>query len=101
MKLFWSELAKRQLKEIHAYYKEKAGVKVAKSVKEKLLRKTKVLVENPEIGQVEENLSVKGRGFRYLIEGHHKVVYKVYGSHGVILIAAVFDTRRNPSNLRV
>ena len=100
MKISWSDMAKFQLKEIYGYYKEVAGVKVGRSIKNKLIKKPEKLSKYPEMGQVEDNPMAKGGGFRYLIEGHHKIVYKVYPDQGTILIAAVFDTRRNPTSLK-
>lgn len=101
MEITWSDTAKFQLKEIYDYYREVAGVKVAKSIKNKLIKKPQILTKQPDIGQLEDNTAVKGREFRYLVEGHHKIVYKVYSDQTTILIAAVFDTRQNPSSLRV
>ena len=101
MQIIWSDTAKSQLKEIYDYYKEVAGIKVGRSVRNKLVKKPKVLSKHPEIGQVEDNPAVAGRDFRYLVEGHHKIVYKVYDHQEIILIAAVFDTRQNPTRLRV
>ena len=100
MKITWSDTAKSQLKEIYAYYKEVAGVKVGRSIRNKLIKKPQVLLKHPEIGQVEDNPVVKNRDFRYLVEGHHKIVYKVYPDQEIILIAAIFDTRQNPTSLR-
>tara|TARA_R110001592_G_scaffold299603_1_gene570656 strand:- start:1665 stop:1787 length:123 start_codon:yes stop_codon:yes gene_type:complete len=38
MEITWSDTAKFQLKEIYDYYKEVAGVKVARSIKNKLIK---------------------------------------------------------------
>ena len=101
MKLVWSNTAKTQLKKIYHFYLEIAGEKVSKSIRNKLIEKPKSLIDYPELGQVEENPAVAGREFRYLVEGHHKIVYKAYDDQNVILIAAVFDTRQNPSSLKI
>uniref|UniRef100_UPI004047E6CB type II toxin-antitoxin system RelE/ParE family toxin n=1 Tax=Roseivirga sp. TaxID=1964215 RepID=UPI004047E6CB len=101
MQILWSDQSKHQLKEIYIYYKEVAGIKIAKSIKNKIIRKPLLLKSHPEIGQLEDNPEVAGRGFRYLVEGHHKIVYKLYPNQAIILIAAVFDTRMNPTSLRV
>ena len=52
------------------------------------------------MGQIEDNPKVVNRGFRYLVEGNHKIVYKVYLEDSEVLIAAVFDTRQNPTKLK-
>ena len=59
------------------------------------------MVRQLEMGQLEENPIVANRGFRYLVEGNYKIVYKVYADDKQILIAAVFDTRQNPTRLKV
>ena len=101
MRIVWSDLAKVQLKEIYGYYKEVAGVKVAQSIKNKIIKKPRLLSKHPEIGQVEDNPMVKNRGFRYMVEGNYKIVYKVYNEEKEILISTVFDTRQNPTKLKV
>jgi len=93
MHIVWSDLAKANLKEIYNYYKEVASVRVAKSITNKIIKKPGALTKQPELGQTEENPTVLGRGFRYLVEGNYKIVYKVYSGNDEILIAAVFDTR--------
>lgn len=100
MRILWSDLAKAQLKEIFRYYKEVAGVKVARSIKNKIIKKPSLLIKQPEMGQLEDNPMVANRGYRYLVDGKYKIVYKVY-SEKEILIATVFDTRQNPTKLKV
>lgn len=53
------------------------------------------------MGQVEDYPIVAGRGFRYLVEKDYKIVYKIYLEEKTILIATVFDTRQNPTKLKV
>jgi plasmid stabilization system protein ParE len=101
MQVIWSNLAKTKLKEIYLYYKKVAGIEIAKPIKNRILNKPLQLSKNPEIGQEEENPNVSNMGFRYLVEGNFKIVYKVYHVENVILIATVFDTRQNPATLKV
>lgn len=101
MRIVWSELAKVQLKEIYGYYQEVAGVKVAKSIKSKIIRKPYLLLKHPEMGQVEDNPIVVNRGFRFMVEGNYKIVYKVYIEEKEIMISTIFDTRQNPLKLKV
>lgn len=101
MRIVWSDVAKANVKKIHSYYQEVAGKKVAQSITRKIIKKPRVLTKQPEIGQVEENPVVAGRWFRYLVEGNYKIVYKVYAEDKQILIATVFDTRENPTRLKV
>ncbi len=101
MRILWSDLSKVQLNEIYRYYKEVAGVKVAKSIKNKIIKKPSLLIKQPEMGQLEDNPIVANRGYRYLVEGNYKIVYKVYNEEKEILISTVFDTRQNPTKLKV
>lgn len=101
MRILWSVLAKEDIKEIYDYYKEVAGLQVARSLRNKLITKPRLLVKQPRLGQEEDNPAVAGRGFRYLVEGNYKLVYKVFAEREEILIATVFDTRQNPTKLKV
>jgi plasmid stabilization system protein ParE len=101
MKIVWSELAKIQLKEIYQYHKEVASLKVAKSIKIKIFKKTKKLLSHPEIGQREESKLIAPLHYRYLVSGSYKIVYKIFMEDKIVLIAAVFDTRQNPDDLSV
>ena len=101
MRILWSDLAKAQLNEIYRYYKEVAGVKVARSIKNKIIKKPSLLIKQPEMGQLEDNPMVAYRGYRYLVEGNYKIVYKIYDEDKGILISTVFDTRQNPTKLSV
>jgi toxin ParE1/3/4 len=101
MKVSWTELAKSQLKEACQYYKEVASAKVAASIRSKVYEKTRKLSHFPEIGQKEDNPLVAAIGYRYLISGKYKIVYRIIPEEETVLIAAVFDTRQNPDDLQV
>ena len=101
MRIVWSDIAKANVKEIYRYHKEVAGVAVAKSIRDKIIGKPRLLIRQPEMGQLEENEAVANRGFRYLVEGNYKIVYKAYVEDKQILVATVFDTRQNPTKLKV
>ncbi|MCF1750554.1 type II toxin-antitoxin system RelE/ParE family toxin [Mariniradius sediminis] len=101
MQIFWSDLAKANLREIRAFYQIVANSKVAKSIVSKIIDKTRLLRDQPEMGQLEDNPLVVERNFRYLVEGNYKIVYKVYLEDQTILIATIFDTRQNPKKLKI
>jgi len=100
MRILWSDTAKADIREIYRYYRETAGIQVARSIRIKLIKKPNLLSSQPELGQQEDNPVVAGKGFRYLVEGNYKLVYKVFAERNEILIATVFDTRQNPSKLK-
>ena len=101
MKVIWTELAKFQLKEACTYYKEIASAKVAASIRSKVFEKTRKLPRFPELGQKETNPLVAAIGYRYLVTGNYKIVYRIIPKENIVLIAAVFDTRQDPNDLEV
>jgi len=98
MNIIWSDLAKDDIREIYNYYKVTASKRVAESIVENILLATKKLAKHKEIGKIEENKSVEGRGYRFLVSGVYKIVYRCVDSK-TILIASVFDCRQNPDKL--
>jgi len=101
MKVIWTELAKVQLKQACQYYKEVAGSRVAKSIKSKIFEKTRNLSRNPEIGQHEQNALVAALGYRYLVSGNYKIIYRIEKEEKIVVIASVFDTRQHPDELKI
>ncbi len=101
MKVFWTELAKFQLKEACQYYKEIANAKIAASIRSKIFEKTRKLSRYPEIGQQESNPLVAAMNYRYLVAGNYKVVYRIISEKQIVLIVAVFDRRQSPDDLKV
>lgn len=101
MDIFWSDLAKGNLKEIHEFYCLIANKKVANMLIKKLIACPEVLIDHPEMGILETHHVAIGREFRFLIEGNFKIVYKVFQKEDKILIATVFDTRRDPNKFKI
>ena len=101
MKVIWTELAKFQLKEVHQYYKEVAGKKIANSIKKKIFDKTSQFVKHPEIGQQELNLVVAPLGYRYLVCGNYKILYRFNKEEKISVNVAIFDARQHPDALQV
>ncbi len=95
--MLWSDLAKRMLKQIHAYHLEVANAKVARKIIDGVFLSTRQLPKYPESGQIEPSLTSLDLGHRYLVSGHYKVIYReiVEG----ILITDVFDTRQDPAKI--
>jgi len=63
MKVIWSNLAEDSLFAIYKYYREVAGIHIAKIIRAEILAATKQLIKHPKSGQVEELLT-------QLEEGH-------------------------------
>ena len=56
LKVLWLQLAEVKLVEIFDYYKVKAGKRIARDIINGIVDTTEVLSNQPEIGQIEENL---------------------------------------------
>jgi hypothetical protein len=94
MKIFWTDFAIQNLKDIFDYYSENANKKVAHKIRKQILASSKQLIQNPKSGQIEINLEKMNHKYRYLVVGNYKVIYKLFENE--IRIADVFDTRQNP-----
>ncbi len=94
----WTESAERDLEKIYAFYVRTASKRVAKKVINELLATTRSLRLGMYLGQEEGLLTQYGQGHRYLICRHVKVIYLPLEERA--LITHVFDTRRNPSDLK-
>ena len=87
-------MAEDSLIAIYKYYREVAGIHIAKIIRSEILAASKQLIKHPNSGQVEELLIQLEEGHRYLVKRHHKIIYK-HVKEG-ILITDVFDTRQDP-----
>ena len=67
LEIYWTDFSKQELKNIFDYYKEKATIKVAKSLVTGIIKDKAKLKKRPNIGQVEELLENDERNFRYLV----------------------------------
>lgn len=64
-----------------------------------LLNQSNQLKKHPNLGQQEELLKHKGDNFRYLLEGHYKLLYMVLEKQ--VLILQVFDIFQDTRNLKL
>ncbi len=71
MKIIWSDFAIENLKDIFDYYKIKASRKVAQKIRREILESTKLLIHNPESGQIEFYLDKFKQNHRYLLRGKY------------------------------
>ena len=97
IKIVFTDVAKNHLKEIYQYYKKKASLKVAKSLKEKILSDIYRLKHHPELGNKEAFLTNLEKGYRKLIAGNYKIIYRIVNKE--IVIDTIFDTRQEPEEL--
>jgi plasmid stabilization system protein ParE len=97
MVLKWSVGAKRDLRQIHAFYAEHASSNVAKRMVERIVSRANQLIDAPYSGTLEKHLEGKKYPYRFLVFRYFKVHYIVNGEQ--IVIVGVFDCRQNPDKL--
>jgi toxin ParE1/3/4 len=98
-RVFWSVAAEIRLQDIFEFYEENAGTQVAQRLVTDLIHETIALSRNAYIGQVEELLEGRAITYRYLVCGHHKIIYSVDDDLKEVRIADVFDCRQNPAKM--
>jgi toxin ParE1/3/4 len=96
LKIFWTNFATIELKNIYNYYKKVASISIAKKIVKEITNSTLILSQNIEIGQVEELLNDKPQNFRYLVYKNYKIIYWINQKENQIEILDVFDCRQNP-----
>ena len=67
-------------------------------IKNKLLKRTESLSENPYKGQYEPYLKKFGKGHRRIIEGNFKIIYRIEGN--TVYVTDFFDSRKNSKEMR-
>ncbi len=97
MKIVFTDIAKSRLKDIYLYYKQEASLKVAQSIKDTILYEIGKLKKHPALGNEEEYLSKLKQGYRKLIIGNYKAIYRIIES--TIVIDTIFDSRQEPKEL--
>ena len=98
IKIFWTDTAISQLRDIFDFYNENANIKVARKTTKKIVDRTIQLEKNPNSGQTEPLLAKRKFNYRYLVEGNYKIIYWVEENHAKI--ASVFDCRQNPEKMK-
>lgn len=98
MRIEWSEISERQLKEIFNYYSIEATPTIAKKIINRIINRVFILKDHPLSGPKEELLSEYPEEFRYLVESNYKIIYWI--RNDVITIASVFDCRQNPVKMK-
>ncbi|WP_318344321.1 type II toxin-antitoxin system RelE/ParE family toxin [Flagellimonas baculiformis] len=96
LKLYWTDFSQRELQKIFQYYREKAGIRIAKKLIDGIYNEALKIKKQPKIGQVEELLKSRKQEFRYLVFKNYKIIYWINEKEKQIEIIDVFDTRQNP-----
>ena len=98
MMVLWTDSAIEELQQLHDYLFSVAGSKVADKCISTIVDRTLHLEKNPRSGQAEDLLQHRKEEIRYLVEGNYKIVYLI--DQNTIFIAAIFDCRQNPLQLK-
>lgn len=100
IKVFWTNFAKKELRNIFNYYKEKASLNIAKNLVQGIVKKGNTLGIQTKIGQKEELLLDRAEEFRYLVYKSYKIIYWFNQEKSRIEIVDVFDTRQYPGKIK-
>ncbi|HFA47973.1 MAG TPA: type II toxin-antitoxin system RelE/ParE family toxin [Bacteroidetes bacterium] len=98
MNVYFSATAIRALDKIYLWYKLQRLTKIGKNKRAAIIKKSKLLKDNPYIGQMEEQLEHLNQDHRYLVEGEHKIIYRIENQN--VIITDVFDTRQDPEKMK-
>ncbi len=98
VQVIWSTEALVDLETIYDFLVEHSQ-EAAQNVIEKILSRARQIETFPESGAIQLELKNADKEYRYLVEGHYKVIYRITDQHAYI--ATVFDTRYNPDKLKV
>jgi len=96
LKIFWTVFSQKELEKTYEYYREKAGIRIAKKLVGGIYNETIKLKKHPKIGKVEKLLKNRKEEFRYLVFKSYKIIYWINDKENRIEINDVFDTRQNP-----
>jgi plasmid stabilization system protein ParE len=100
VQVIWSDEALTDLEAIYNFIAENSQ-SAAQKIVETILSRTSQLEAFPESGASQETLKTKSKEYRYLIEGHYKIVYSFVNAQNVVYVEVIFDTRLNPEKLSV
>ena len=100
IKIYWTNFAKKQLRNIFDYYKTNASPQIAQNIVVGIVEKVNSLEFQTEIGQKEELLLDRKENFRYLVSKNYKIIYWINEEKNRIEIVDIFDTRQNPLKIK-
>lgn len=96
VQVIWSTEALVDLEVIYDFLAEHSQ-QAAQNVIEKILSRARQIETFPESGIIQ--LKSTDKEYRYLVEGHYKIIYRITDQHAYI--ATIFDTRFNPDKLKI
>jgi plasmid stabilization system protein ParE len=97
-KIIWDDEAKLALRGIYEYIKHRESIRVARKVRNEIIKQVQTLSSFSEKFAREPVLANELGNFRYKVIWSYKIIYEVTDSH--ILILDIFHTSRNPSEIK-
>jgi toxin ParE1/3/4 len=100
MEVIWSALAIEHFVNILDYVEEQFGDAIARETYQKILSKVDRLVHSPQIGVLNNDLSLvlKGVEVRHLIHPPNVIYYIIDGDS--VVITAILHSRQSPDMMR-
>jgi plasmid stabilization system protein ParE len=95
--IVWDEEAKKSLRSIYDYIKNRESVEVAKRIRAETLKQVATLIIFPEKFEQEPHLKNEKGNYRYKVVWSYKIIYEV--TPKTLYILDIFHTSRDPSNL--
>jgi len=97
-KIVWSDKSFFDLEDAYELLVEKS-ITAANETVESIINKADQLINFPKSGAREPRLFDRKKEYRYLVQKHHKIIYRIEGLK--VLIVRVFDTRKSPDKMRL
>lgn len=99
MNVVITDFAKKRIRRIYRYYKDKGLTKVGQKLRLNIVAKAKLLKKQPYMGTIEENTKNLNKEYRFIVTGNYKIIYTVESPN--IYIVEVFDTRQDPNKMKL
>jgi len=101
MVVIWTEFAENKLKQVFDYYNDVAGYNVAKKIVTKIKKSAELLEIMPLMAPIEVGLKkCKFKHRALVVNKIFKVVYFIDEKTECIVIATIWDCRRDPIKLQ-
>lgn len=100
LKIYWTDLAKIEVKLIYIFLKREASKEIAKKATKEIANEVKRLINLPYLGQIEASLENRTKEFRFIIYRNYKIIYWINLDKNQIEIWDVFDCRQEPLKIK-
>lgn len=98
MTVIISDFVESQIDDICHYYREVSAADYGIKIRENIIRRAYSLTTFPRLGKIDED-DLGEYPYRYLIEGVHRIYYRINPENDTIVIVYLFDTRQDPDRL--